>query len=197
MALREILAAIDEEARAEISSIERDTQERSQAILAEAEERAKAERERLTSSRDAAARRTASRLVNRARLEADRALRSAQEDLYQTVLERAGARLSELRTTEAYPKVFTELLLEAHHALPDARTLLIDPRDRAIAEDAATDLGLKLEIEPTLDTWGGVHLTTGDGRLVENTLESRLYKADPALRRLAVSICPELVKDGR
>ena len=197
MPLPEILTAIDEEANRQISSIEQDAHRRGQAILDEARAQAREERQRLSASRDAAGRQTAARLVNHARLEADRALRSAQEELYQTALEHAGARLAALRDTTSYPAVFTDLLVEANHFLPDAQTLAVDPRDEQLARMVTQDLGLSLEISPTLESWGGVQLTTGDGRLVENTLESRLYKADPALRRLAVSMCPELVRDGR
>ena len=197
MPLPEILTAIDEEANRQISSIEQDAHRRGQAILDEARAQAREERQRLSASRDAAGRQTAARLVNHARLEADRALRSAQEELYQTALDHAGARLAALRDTTSYPAVFTDLLVEANDFLPDAQILAVDPRDEQLARTVTQDLGLSLEISPTLASWGGVQLTTGDGRLVENTLESRLYKADPALRRLAVSMCPELVRDGR
>jgi vacuolar-type H+-ATPase subunit E/Vma4 len=197
MPLPEILTAIDEEANRQVSSIEQDARRRGQAILDEARAKAKAERARLSTSREAAGRQTVARLVNHARLEADRALRLAQEELYQTALQRAGARLAKVRDTASYPAVFTDLLVEATDFLPDAITLAVDPRDEHLARTVTQDLGLSFEISPSLTTWGGVQLTTGDGRLVENTLESRLYKADPALRRLAVSMCPELVRDGR
>jgi vacuolar-type H+-ATPase subunit E/Vma4 len=51
----------------------------------------------------------------------------------------------------------------------------IDPRDEALAPQG----------ESTLETWGGVELEAADGRVVRNTLEERLRRAEPELRRLA------------
>jgi hypothetical protein len=40
-----------------------------------------------------------------------------------------------------------------------------------------------LDVEPALDTWGGLELVDDDGRLVLNTVEERLANAELLLRR--------------
>lgn len=196
MPLPEILTAIEDEAAARAAAIAVDARRRSEAVLSAARERAESERRRLAAARDGAAGLASARIVNQARLEADRALHAAQEELYQQAVDQARHRLSSLRETPAYPEVFGVLLAEAQRALPDADTVRIDPRDDDVAS-SALDPGHPIVVDRSLTTWGGVQLTTDDGRLVDNTLESRLYRADPALRRLAVSICPELATGFR
>lgn len=192
MPLPEILAAIDDEARERTASLLAEAEKRCHSVLAAADERAESERLRMASAKDAAAQLAAARIVNQAHLEADRALGATRERLYRIAVEEASRRLASLRESPRYDEVFHRLLVEAHDALPEAEAAAVDPRDGAVIRSTAQDLGLSLTVQHSLDTWGGVELSTGDGRTVRNTLESRLYKADRAFRRLAVTMCPEL-----
>ena len=194
MSLDAILAAIEEEASGTVDALLSDARKRAAAATSTAATRADAERLRLSASRDAAAELAASRTINQARLTADRALRAAQEGLYQTALDRARVRLAKVRATPGYERIFRTLLTEAQAALTDADTVSIDPRDRALAAAALEETHTEAAIDASLETWGGVEVRTTDGRVVKNTLEARLYKADPALRQIAVSMCPELVR---
>jgi vacuolar-type H+-ATPase subunit E/Vma4 len=47
-------------------------------------------------------------------------------------------------------------------------------------------------IEPSIVSAGGLILATDDGRAVNNTIESRLDRADLSLRRLAAEMVPTL-----
>lgn len=193
MALDEILAAIERETERSVESVLQDARDRVAAADRSAGARADEERRRMSHSRDEAAELAAARTVNQARLAADRALRQAQEELFAGALREVRRRLVEVRSGPEYESLFDELLDEALQVLPDARTAVVDARDLDLAGRAVRRAGLDLEIDASLETWGGVELRSGDGRIVRNTLESRLDKADPALRRMAVSRCPELV----
>ena len=49
----------------------------------------------------------------------------------------------------------------------------------------------ELEVDASLDTWGGVEVAGADGRRVRNTLEERLARADAELRLTAARLIPE------
>jgi V/A-type H+/Na+-transporting ATPase subunit E len=84
-----------------------------------------------------------------------------------------------VRATASYPELFRTLLAESRAALPAARELRVDPRDRDLAHTTADGL----RVDPTLKTWGGLELASDDGRTIRNTVEERLVNAEPLLRR--------------
>jgi len=183
LALADILDAIRAEADAEIETIVTQADAECSALLEHAREQAGSERGRLAGSRDAAAERQADRIVNRARLEADRALRSEVEELYVRTRDHAAEKLELLRGTPCYEEVLARLIRECFVALPEATTLRVDPADewlahRILAGDDRTDL----KVEATLQTSGGAGVSGDNGRIVRNDFESRLARADNALR---------------
>ena len=89
-------------------------------------------------------------------------------------------------------RCFAALLAESRAALPAARELRIDRRDRDLARPLADGLGVEL----TLDTWGGLELASDDGRTLRNTLEERLANAEPLLRRrFSEMLTPDAASD--
>ncbi len=139
MPLPEILAAIDGEARARTASLLAEAEQRCHSVLAAADERAESERQRMASAKDAAARLAEARIVNQARLEADRALGATKEKLYGSAVEEAGRRLASVRESPGYAEVFHRLLVEAHDALPEAETAAVDPLDGALMRSTAAE----------------------------------------------------------
>ena len=103
----------------------------------------------------------------------------AQEEAFATLVNGIRAELADLRSTSEYPELFRALLAESRAALPAARRLRVDRRDF----DLATPLAGGLDVDPVLDSWGGVELASDDGRIVRNTVEERLANAEPVLRR--------------
>lgn len=195
MALDDILAAIRLEAETETRAIDAAADRRVEDILTEARRRAAAEEELLIASRRGKAEASAAAIVNRARLDVARALRGERAALFEEALGKVGDRLSRLRATPEYPDHLARFLAEAAAALPDARIVRVDPRDadvvERVAEELVGDIGEGWRVEPTLQTWGGVDVVTEDGRVVHNTLEARLDKALPELRRLGVASLQE------
>jgi vacuolar-type H+-ATPase subunit E/Vma4 len=57
------------------------------------------------------------------------------------------------------------------------------------------ELDLDLQVVSSLQGWGGVVVTSGDGRIVvNNTLESRLERATPFLRQDLMAFIEEGLK---
>jgi V/A-type H+-transporting ATPase subunit E len=183
LALADILDAIRAGADAEIETIVTQADEECSALLEHAREQAGTERGRLARSRDAAAERQADRIVNRARLEADRALRSEVEELYVRTRDAASDKLGSLRGTRCYEEVLARLIRECCAALPEATTLRVDPADERVAHRIlAGDDRMDLKLEATLQTSGGAGVSGENGRVVRNDFESRLTRADNLLR---------------
>lgn len=185
MALADILAAIEEEAAMQIAEIERRSEQKVEALLAQADgEAAEIEAEAARSGSEALETNVI-RIRHRARLEVTRALRKAREEVYQRALTEARARLAGLRDAPAYPRLLEALLGEAVSALPGARAVRVDPRDQDLTASLVGDTGLRLDAERAIETWGGVTVSTGDGRTVDNTVETRLERAEAVVRQLA------------
>ena len=135
-------------------------------------------RDRLAAAPEPAARVDAERARALARLDAARAIRGEREDAFSSLLTGVRSELGALRASGGYPALFRALLAEGREALPGAAELRVDRRDL----DLATPLARGLRIDPTLDTCGGIELTSDDDRSIRNTVEERLANADLLLR---------------
>lgn len=190
MSLESLLATIDASGETELAQLRAEAEARAQQILAEAESVAAARRE--------AARRAAvfpsagerARRLHRAKLEALRAVGEVRNGLIASTLEQTQVRLSTLRAEPDYPHVLRRLTEEALQVLGEENVkggqfqLEVDSRDHALLARILVELGLTAPILPSLNCWGGVVVRSSDERIVvTNTLEARLERAAPFLRR--------------
>lgn len=192
MSLEAILAEIEASGEAEVVSLRAEAEARARQVLAGAEREASARRE--------AARRTAllpvpgerARLLHHAKLEALRAVGEVRDRLVETALAETRRRLASLRADPDYPLILRRLTEEAIRVFGDEALgtgdspswLEAAPRDEALLRRILYALGLDVAVKPSLDGWGGLVARSGDGRIVAtNTLEARLERATPFLRR--------------
>lgn len=127
------------------------------------------------------------RRLQQARLQALRVVSAAQETLINTILEQTEERLATSSADPTYPAILRRLVTEALEALgseiaggqPIARVRL---GDVALIQTQFSEL--MPHLEATLEGWGGVILTSSDGRVVvDNRLETRFERALPHLRQ--------------
>ncbi|MDH3294348.1 MAG: V-type ATP synthase subunit E family protein [Acidimicrobiia bacterium] len=193
MALDGILATIGSDGDSVVRELE-DTATRRVAALAD---KARAEAIRVeqetAASRNRIAEQEAARLVDRARLEARRASLDAVETAYQEALADLRIRLSSLRGAGSYPVILARLLDEGLSLLPDATGVDVDPADVELMGSLLAERGRsEVEVVTTSSRSGGLDLLAADGRLLRNTFESRLGRADRQLRQLVA----EQLADG-
>lgn len=190
MSVEAILAAIDATGQAEVERVHAAVEARVQQIMAQAEVAASARREaaRREALRPAAAERA--RLLHRAKLDALRLVDAARSELVERVFEETRRRLAGTRTDPTYPDRLRRLLEEALAALGDAGAEGALPSVEVAAGDEARlrrilrESGRDLPVRGAFDGWGGVVARSADGRItVTNTLEARLERATPWLRR--------------
>lgn len=191
MALSDILDAIRAESEQTATGVLTAAEAEASRLLERAREEASREKRRLTASKDEQARLERSRIISRAHLEAAQKRRAAREQVYLLALDGVAQRIEALRSSPEYREVLTTLFDEAIAVLPSPIAVRADPVDvevvRAIL--AARDLDLEIEIEVT--PLGGV-LIVAEGRTVDNTLRSRLDRADEHLRYIAGDLIPGL-----
>lgn len=181
-AIAELLAALQAEADDEAAQLDSEARLKAEAVVSAARvDAARLAREPVDVQEPELEAEAARRLAA-ARLDAARSLRRARERGFENALYALRARLAAVRDEESYAWVFASLVTEAIEALPSIRRVLVDPRDEALAQRTAAELGLGLVIEPALETWGGAVVDDGQGRLARNTLEERLVNAEPVLR---------------
>lgn len=192
MGLEDILAALREESAEEVEQITGRAEAEAARILKEARERAEKAERLAASSRDAKLTADSEVVLSRASLNVERRLRDTSEGIYQKVLSRAADRLEQHRHTDDYPATLRALLDECLAFLPEARIVRCDPRDVEILEPLVARLRPPADLEPVLESWGGLELSDGRGSLVRNTLDRRFDRADAELRKRVGDLVPGL-----
>lgn len=191
MALGDILEAIRAESRETGFRIISEAQVEVERILREAREEADGEEQLLAASLDDRTRIEKSRIMSRAHLDASRQRRAEREKVYQSALEEVRQRVEALRRSPDYKPVLHSLIDEAMAVLPEATTVLADPTDIAVVEALVEERGLGIRIETRNCPMGGV-VVVAEGRSVDNTLHSRLQRADQQLRFIAGELLPDM-----
>ena len=190
MALRDLLAAIEAEAAADIRRLRAERHREAAAIVEDAERRA-AELERSAiAAAEQAERAAGERRLMTARHAVAGQLREAQETAYQQIARDVRAGVLAAREREDYPAILAALLHEARSALPAARNVQVAHADEVLVRRLLRDeSGLRITV--TLPDTGGVAVTDGTGAVARNTLEARLAAAEPELRRLVGRLLAE------
>jgi V/A-type H+/Na+-transporting ATPase subunit E len=195
MSLEAILAAIRASSEQQVEAIERQAAVEAAAIREAARREADKERHEACARAALPAHREHSRIIHRARLLHLRTVGDAREAAIDTALAAARSRLAAARSDAGYPIVLQRLaeeaLAELASSLEDvARARLeADPRDESILAPILRQHNLEAATGYQLDCWGGVVARSEDGRItVINTLESRLERVTPFLRRYLATL---------
>jgi vacuolar-type H+-ATPase subunit E/Vma4 len=195
MALLAILEAIRAEGDAQVREIESRALTQCSEILAGARPESEQIKAEARAKAIAPAYKARARIIQKARLEALQIIGNAREELVDTALNQIHGRLASIRTDTAYPIVLRKLLQEALIELEGSSIeignvkLEADPRDQIMLKDILQDLKLDLSVRYTLDCWGGVIAKSEDGCIVViNTLDARLERATPYLRRYLAAL---------
>lgn len=196
MSLDTILSAIEASGESQLAQLQRETETRIVQILEEGKQQATSRKEeaRQTALNPVAGERA--RRLHQARLEALNTVATAREKLIASTLEQTRTHLMELRSEPLYRRVLQGLIEEAIRVLGEGEIndaasingrqpwLEVDACDEALVRTILSDLQIGLAIKSTLECWGGVSASSGDGRIVvTNTLEARLEQALPYLRQ--------------
>jgi vacuolar-type H+-ATPase subunit E/Vma4 len=135
------------------------------------------------------------RILHRARLEALRIVGDAREALVDAALDQLRGRLAGSRSDASYPSVMRRITHEALAELEDSIhdlahvQLAVDPRDRELVENILHEMGLEIPVRFELDCIGGLIAESEDREIVViNTLEARLERAIPSLRRYLAAL---------
>lgn len=195
MGLEAIVSAITEEAADQVAAGRAQTESRLRAIRAEAEQRAESERQRWSVSRHEEADRASARIVNRARLGAERRLAQAREELFREAIDQLRDLLAEFVNSSAYEDAFSNLYREAAAIVPDGdATILVRASDVALVQRLPRATSALVSV--STDDSGGLDIEAPDGRAVRNTFAARLNRCERRLRLLTVEMIPEMATAG-
>jgi len=198
MSLEAILTAIRASGDRQVSEIEVEAQNQVGDLLAEARQEAEKAQEDAWKRAVMPAYRERARIIHRARLERLRTVGDAREATIDAALAQVRRSLAEVRNDAGYPDILRRLtqqtLTELEGSLEAiARAHLeADPRDETLVRQILRELDLELHVSYRLECWGGLVARSEDGRIVViNTLESRLERATPFLRRYLATVFEE------
>jgi V/A-type H+-transporting ATPase subunit E len=194
MTLQAVLDAIQAAGERQVCQIEAEASAQANDLMLQASAEARRLREDARRSALAPASRECLRIRQQAQFDALRLVTETREGLIETVLVRARERLAEMRSDAGYPSLLSRLIEEALDDLSlsleehEGIVLEADPRDRVIVQRLLAELPPDVRISYPLTCWGGVIASSADGRIaVINTLEARLERAVPYLRRYLAS----------
>jgi vacuolar-type H+-ATPase subunit E/Vma4 len=183
MALHNLLAAIEAEARAEVSRLRAERNTEAAGILDEAKRRSADLVADAVRTAERAERRGGELRLRTTREAVGTRLRDAHETTYRQIADRVRAELGAVRERADYPTILAALLAEARTVTPATTTVRVHPLDEPLVRRMlADDPGAR--IEATLDSAGGVEVSDGAGTIVRNTVEDRFTNAELALRGL-------------
>lgn len=198
MSLEAILATIRASGEEQIEEIEQQAREQASAVLAGARREAEKARHDARSRAVMPAYRERARIIHRARLARLRTMGDAREAAINAALEKVRRCLAQLRADPGYPAILLRLTKEALSELQGSleditrARLEVDPRDEEVMARIVRELDLSASVTYRLDCWGGLIARSEDGRIVViNTLESRLERAMPFLRRYLAALFEE------
>lgn len=191
MSLQAILDAILAQGAERVRQIEQEASQQAGALLQKAQAEGAAQRERLIAQRRGRALQEQTRRLQQTNQQCALIVSAAREELVEEALARVGERLQTARQAADYGVVLLRLVEEALDTLrPSLRkgevpVLQADPVDQALLA-ALPDT---VTVAYTLRCLGGVVARSEDGRVVVvNTLEARLERATPYLRRYLARI---------
>jgi vacuolar-type H+-ATPase subunit E/Vma4 len=183
MALRDLLAAIEAEAAADIGRLKAERQREAAAIISDAERRSAELEQSAISAAEQAEREAGERRLMTARQAIAGRLREVQEAAYQQIATDIRAGVLAARERDDYLVILAELLHEARSALPAGSIVQVAPADELLIRRMLCGEP-RLQVTVTLPNTGGVEVTDGAGAVACNTLEDRLAAAEPELRAL-------------
>ena len=201
MSLQAILEAVAAAGEAEVNQIQERAAVNAREILANAMFEGDQAREDARVAASAPASRERARILHDARLQALQITGNVREALIDETLAKLRQELKDLRTKADYPQLLKYWVAETLSDLSDKapedtgdaftgagsdQWVLIeaDPRDRDWIETIHKQTGQDLEVRYCLNCWGGIIARTADDQIVAvNTIESRLERALPSLRR--------------
>jgi len=191
MPLDKILQALTNEAQRQIAEIERSAVAETERLAREAESEAKTARQRHAPAMQTSLHAEQARILNRAKLQAQRIITEQRESLLAAAIAAAASELDGLTQTESYKVVLRHLIQEAVGALGSQGPLALRgaSRDVALLEQIARDSDMEIRVEGCLcegglessaegtTCLGGVEMTSADGRTtLHNTLQARLER---------------------
>lgn len=190
MSLSVILEAIRATGKAQVEHIESDCALQIQELLQQADLEVENSRQQALETALAPSYGERARIIHQTRQRALHALGNVRESIVDAALDQTKGHLAGMRTDASYPKVLRRLAEEAITELqetlsqPSGYQLEADQRDRILLEKILAEKEITVNVSYTLDVWGGVIARNLDNRVVViNTLEARLERASPFLRR--------------
>jgi vacuolar-type H+-ATPase subunit E/Vma4 len=190
MSLQAVLDTIREMGDAQIREIEARAHSQSQAILMKAQDDVAQLQEQTRQEELAPSTHECACIARQAAFNAYKVTAGAHNSLVEKAIQRARECLAAIRTEAIYPEILERLtreaLAELRSSLNDTETIHVevDPRDRTLLDPILHGLNLDVQVSSPLNCWGGLVVSSQDDRIVVlNTLEARLERALPYLRR--------------
>ncbi len=183
MGLDDMLTSIQSQTESQASQIISDARAQTDSIIAEAKKRAESiiSQSAQQSQKDVEEERM--RVLASARLESNRRLLEARDEVLKGYEDQASKYLAEFASSPDYKDFFVRMTTDAVSKIGDDAVVQVNARDKQLLKDPKLKQ-LKVQVSPDpLDSVGGVVVYSKDGkRRVDNTIESIFNERRDELR---------------
>lgn len=195
MGLEAILSSIRASEKARIQQVNAKAQAQAEKLLADSQPEIERLRKEAMDEIAAPAIGDRARTIYQAQLKGSRMISDIRDGLIEEALGEIHERLSKIRGEASYPAVLQTLIQEALDQVVgslqegEAPVITADSRDRELVGRLLAGMGHNPKVTYGLKCWGGLVAKSPDGRVVvTSTLESRLQRAEPFLRRRLAAV---------
>jgi V/A-type H+/Na+-transporting ATPase subunit E len=183
MGLDDMLTSSQSQTESQASQIISDAKAQSDSIIADAKKRAESIILQTAQQSQKDVEEERMRVLASARLESNRRLLEARDEVLKGYEDQASKYLSEFASSPDYKDFFIRMTIDGVSKIGDKAVVQINPRDKQLLKDPKLKQ-LKVQVSPEpLNSLGGVVVYSEDGkRRVDNTIESIFDERKDELR---------------
>lgn len=182
MPIEKIIERIEEETQDKIDNIIQRGKEKSEEIIQEIEKEKKRRLDDIEKEKEREMKTMKNRIVSQAKLETQKRKLNVREEMINGVFQDVKDRLDEKRPGE-YKGYIKQSIMDADEILEGDLTVRCNPESEELVNQLAQQITPEIEIEPSLDTIGGIKVSSEKGSSVDFTFEANLERKRKELRK--------------
>ncbi len=182
MPIEKIIERIEEETRDKMDNIIQRGEERAKEIEEEIEKEKERKLEEMKKEREREIKTMKNRIISQAKLETKKKKLNVREEMINDVFEKVKTRLDS-KGPEEYKGYLKQAIKQADNLLKGDFKIECDPESEELVRRLSNEINLKIEIEATLDTIGGIKAISEKGSTIDFTFEANLDSKRKKLRK--------------
>ncbi|MEF8832224.1 MAG: V-type ATP synthase subunit E family protein [Candidatus Thermoplasmatota archaeon] len=182
MPIEKIIERIEKETQGKIDNIIERGKEKAEKIEQEIEKEKEQRQDEIKKEREREIKTMKNRIISQAKLEAKKKRLNVREEMINDVFKEVKNRLDE-KKAEEYEGYLKQSIKKSDEILKGDLKIRCDPESEQLVKQLAEKINPEIEIEPSLDTIGGIKASSEKGSSIDYTFEANLERKRKELRK--------------